>query len=51
MAASQAGLGMSKGHPLIPWWLSSKESAHQCRKPELDPWLGRSPGGENGNPR
>ena len=43
MAAPQAGLGMRKGHHLIPWWLSSKESACQCRKPELDSWLGKIP--------
>ena len=24
-----------------PWWLSSKESACQCRRPRFDPWVGR----------
>ena len=23
-----------------PWWLSGKESACQCRRPEFDPWSG-----------
>ena len=31
-------------------WLSSKESACQCRKHELDPWVRKSPGEGNGNP-
>ena len=33
--------------------VSGKESAHQCRRCKrfgLEPWLGRSPGGGNGNP-
>ena len=25
------------------WWLSVKESACQCRKPEFDPWVGKIP--------
>ena len=33
-----------------PWWLSGKESACQCRRPGFDPWVGRFPGGGNGNP-
>ena len=23
----------------VPWWLSGKESACQCRRHEFDPWL------------
>ena len=36
-----------------PRWLSGKESTCQCRRcrrRRFDPWLGRSSGGENGNP-
>ena len=33
----------------LPWWLSSKESAHQADL-SLTPWSGRSPGEGNGNP-
>ena len=24
---------------LLPWWLSSKESACQCRRPGFHPWV------------
>ena len=24
----------------LPWWLSSKDSGLQCRRPGLDSWLG-----------
>ena len=34
----------------LPMWLSSKESACQCRRHELDPWVRKSPGEGNGNP-
>ena len=34
----------------LPWWLSSKESTHQCGRCELVPALQRSPGEGNGNP-
>ena len=27
----------------LPWWLSSKESACQCRRHEFDPWAGKIP--------
>ena len=27
----------------LPWWLSSKESACQCRRCGLHPWVGKSP--------
>ena len=25
----------------LPWWLSSKESACQCRRHRFDPWIGK----------
>ena len=31
-------------------WPSGKESAYQCRRRRFDPWVGKIPGGENGNP-
>jgi len=27
----------------LPRWLSCKESACQCRRPEFDPWFGKIP--------
>ena len=27
----------------LPWWLSGKESACQCRRCEFDPWVGKNP--------
>ena len=27
----------------LPWWLSGKESACQCRKHKFDPWSGKIP--------
>ena len=27
----------------LPWWLSGKESACQCRAPGFDPWFGKIP--------
>ena len=27
----------------LPWWLSSKESACQCRRHGFDPWVGKNP--------
>ena len=27
----------------LPWWLSSKEAACQCRRPRFNPWLGKIP--------
>ena len=27
----------------LPWWLSSKESACQCRRHRFDPWDGKIP--------
>ena len=35
---------------VLPWWLSSKESACQCKRCGFHPWLGRSPREGNGNP-
>ena len=34
----------------LPWWLSVKESACNAGHPGSTPGLGRSPGGEHGNP-
>ena len=34
------GLLTSEG---LPWWLSGKEPACQCRKHEFDPWVGKIP--------
>ena len=34
----------------LPWCISGKESACQCRRREFDSLLGRSPGEGNGNP-
>ena len=28
---------------ISPWWLSGKESACQCRRPQFDPWVGKIP--------
>ena len=30
----------------LPWWVSSKEPACQCRRHGFDPWVGRCPGKE-----
>ena len=27
----------------LPWWLSGKESACQCRRPRFNPWVGKIP--------
>ena len=27
----------------LPWWLSGKESAYQCRRQKFDPWVGKIP--------
>ena len=29
----------------LPWWLSGKESACQCRKLRFDSWVGKIPNG------
>ena len=34
----------------LPWWLSGKESACQCRRSRFDPWVGKIPWKGNGNP-
>ena len=26
----------------LPWWLSGKESASQCRRHGFDPWIGKT---------
>ena len=30
-------------HHGLPWWLSGKESACQCRRLRFDPWVGKMP--------
>ena len=35
---------------MLPWWFSSKESACQAGAMGWIPHLGRSPGGQHGNP-
>ena len=30
-------------HPRLPWWLSAKESACQCRRNWFNPWGGKIP--------
>ena len=27
----------------LPWWLSGKESASQCRRCRFDPWVEKNP--------
>ena len=34
----------------LPRWLSGKDSACQCRSRRFNPWVGKIPGGGNGNP-
>ena len=37
---------MLKDHQGLPWWLSSKESACQCKRPKrggFSPWVGKIP--------
>ena len=34
----------------LPWWLSGKEPACQCRKCRFHPWVEKIPGEGNGNP-
>ena len=34
----------------LPWWLSSKESTCQCRRPGFNPWVRKIPWRRNGNP-
>ena len=33
------------------WWLSSTESACQCKRRRFDPWVEKIPGEGNGNPK
>ena len=41
--ARGAGEPNNKQIPGLPWWLSGKESAYQCRRRGFDPWTGRIP--------
>ena len=36
--------------PGLPWWLSSKESACECRRCGFDPWVGKIPWRRNWEP-
>ena len=38
-----------KGLTGFPWWLSGKDSAHQCYRHGFHPWVRKIPGEENGN--
>ena len=44
------GLGVRQFSMGIPRWLSNKESTCQCGRAGFDPWVGKIPGGGNGNP-
>ena len=33
----------------LPWWLRGKESACQCRRCRVNPWIGKVPWRRNGN--
>ena len=35
---------------MLALWLSGKEPTCQFKRHRFDPWLGRSPGGDKGNP-
>ena len=43
-------LGTDNEDKRLPWWLSGKESACQCRRFGFAPWVGKTPGKGNGNP-
>ena len=43
-------LGTDNEDKRLPWWLSGKESACQCRRCGFAPWVGKTPGEGNGNP-
>ena len=34
----------------LPWWLSGKESACQCRRHRFGPWVGKTPWSRKGQP-
>ena len=45
------GIGRSAAYnPGLPKWLSGKESTCEYRRCWFDPWVGKIPGDENGNP-
>ena len=35
---------------MLPWWLSGKETACQCRRFKFDPWVGKTSWRRNGYP-
>ena len=42
-------LTVPNGYAGLPWWLGGKEPTFQCRRPRLDPWVGKYRGKGNGN--
>ena len=34
-------LTVPNGYAGLPWWLGGKEPTFQCRRPRLDPWVGK----------
>jgi len=50
MKSETAGLARANPGRALPWWLSGKESACQCRRCGFDPWVMKIPGERNGNP-
>ena len=36
-------LPIHKRNTGLPWWLSGKESAYQCRRHRFNPWVGKIP--------
>ena len=47
LSLSREPLYSSKIISGLPWWLSGKESACQCRKPRVSPWVGKIPSRSN----
>ena len=45
-----AELEMGSPKEGVPWWLSGKESACQCRRHRFSPWVGKSPWSRNWQP-
>ena len=43
-------LSFRKSNEGFPWWLSSKESAGQCRRLGFNPWIGGIPWGRKWQP-
>ena len=43
MVTEFQGTVFPEQHVRLPWWLSGKESACQCRRHRFDPWSGKIP--------